>query len=63
MMLIGDQIGDVPGQEIERLSGEVTRFVSSNSRLHVQFVYVSAEAYTRPVVFLQEPLGGWRSYS
>ena len=34
MMLVGDQIRNMPGQEIEGVSCEVTRFVNSNSRLH-----------------------------
>ena len=33
MMLVGDQIRNMPGQEIEGVSCEVTRFVNSNSRL------------------------------
>jgi hypothetical protein len=33
-MLIGDEIGDVPGQETERLSGEIERFVNGDSWFH-----------------------------
>jgi hypothetical protein len=33
-VLIGDEIGDVPGQESERLSGEAERFVSGDGWLH-----------------------------
>jgi hypothetical protein len=32
--LIGDEIGDVPGQEIERLSGKAERLVNGDSWLH-----------------------------
>ena len=34
-MLIGDQVGDVPGQEIQGLSCKMAWFVDSNSWLHV----------------------------
>src|SRR5690242_11998740 len=34
MMLVGDQIGNMPGQEIEGVSRKKTRLVNSNSRFH-----------------------------
>jgi hypothetical protein len=33
-VLIGDEIGDVPGQETEGLSDEAERFVSGDSWFH-----------------------------
>jgi hypothetical protein len=36
----------MPGQEIEGVSCEVTRFVNSNSRLHANRGALGAEAYT-----------------
>ena len=33
-VLIGDEIGDAPRQEVERLSGEAERFVNGDSWLH-----------------------------
>src|SRR5262249_29291445 len=46
MMFIGDQVGDVPGKEIKGLSREMTRFMNSNSRLHVSRETLGAKAYT-----------------
>jgi hypothetical protein len=34
MVLIGNQIGNVPGQEVKSFSCQIARFVNSNSRLH-----------------------------
>src|SRR5215813_9486986 len=34
MMLIGDQIGNMPGQKIEGISREMSRFVKHNSGFH-----------------------------
>jgi len=45
-MLIGDQVGDVPGQEIQGLSCKMAWFVDSNSWLHVSRGALSTEAYT-----------------
>jgi hypothetical protein len=33
-VLVGDEVGDVPGQEAESLSGEVEWFVSGDSWFH-----------------------------
>src|SRR4030095_5867598 len=46
MVLIGDQVGDVPSQELESFSREMTGFVNSNSGLHVNRETLGAEAYT-----------------
>ena len=60
-MLIGDQVGDVPGQEIQGLSREVAGFVNSNSRLHSIRGALRAEAYTS-VQFFCNKLWRWRGY-
>jgi len=46
MVLVGDQIGDVPGQEIQDLSCQMAGLVNSNSRLHFKSQVLGAEAYT-----------------
>jgi hypothetical protein len=46
VVLVGDQIGDVPSQETEGFSGEMTGFVKSSSRLHSKSSVLGGAAYT-----------------
>jgi len=47
VMLVGDEVWDVPGKECERLSGEAAWFVKYDGWFHVGKKRMSAAAYTR----------------